>query len=63
MRRYFLVEAKRAAMQAHRSQIGPDTFFLKMPDEIFAQAFGTEWFIRTGGTRAEGVPFLESIWA
>ncbi|MEL7206993.1 MAG: PIG-L family deacetylase [Actinomycetota bacterium] len=39
-----VVGAKRAAMAAHRSQIGPDTFFLSMPDELFAQAFGREWF-------------------
>ncbi|HMU78837.1 MAG TPA: PIG-L family deacetylase [Microthrixaceae bacterium] len=58
-----LVGAKRAAMVAHASQIAADSWFLAMDDEQFTRAFGTEWFIRTGGTRAEGVPFLESIWA
>lgn len=38
------VAAKRAAMVAHRSQIGPDSMFLSMPDEMFAAAFGSEWF-------------------
>lgn len=42
------VGAKKAAMIAHRSQIGPDSFFLAMPDEAFAGAFGTEWFNEPG---------------
>ncbi|MFA5883348.1 MAG: PIG-L family deacetylase [Acidimicrobiia bacterium] len=37
---------KRAALAAHASQIGEGSFFVTMPDEIFAVAFGTEWFIR-----------------
>lgn len=40
--------AKREAMRAHRSQIADDSFFLNLPDEAFAMAFGTEWFIRVG---------------
>lgn len=40
--------AKRAAMRAHASQIGEQSRFLTMPDEIFAAAFGTEWAIRAG---------------
>ncbi|WP_436493419.1 PIG-L family deacetylase [Actinokineospora sp. HUAS TT18] len=39
---------KRAAMRAHASQISEESFFLAMPDETFAIAFGTEWFIRQG---------------
>ncbi|MGX7825591.1 PIG-L family deacetylase [Actinokineospora sp. 24-640] len=42
------VKVKRAAMRAHASQIAEDSFFLAMPDELFAGAFGTEWFIRRG---------------
>jgi LmbE family N-acetylglucosaminyl deacetylase len=41
--------AKRDAMRAHRSQIPQDSFFLALPDDRFALAFGTEWFIRVGG--------------
>ena len=44
--------AKRAAMRAHRSQIPDDSFFLSLPDDRFAVAFGTEWFIRVGGDPA-----------
>ncbi|MGI9607742.1 MAG: PIG-L family deacetylase [Acidimicrobiales bacterium] len=39
-----VITAKRSAMIAHRSQIGPDSFFLTMPDEVFTMAFGSEWF-------------------
>ncbi len=37
--------AKRAGIRCHRSQISDTSFFLEMPDEVFAMAFGTEWFI------------------
>jgi LmbE family N-acetylglucosaminyl deacetylase len=42
------VDRKRAAMAAHASQISESSFFLSMPREYFARAFGTEWFIRRG---------------
>jgi len=41
-------DRKRTAMQAHASQIDDQSFFLAMPPEIFAVAFGTETFILTG---------------
>lgn len=47
-------DAKRAAMRCHSSQISDSSFFLEMPDEVFAGAFGREWFIeadRTGPYR------------
>jgi LmbE family N-acetylglucosaminyl deacetylase len=37
---------KRAAMAAHRSQIGEESFFLSLPDEQFAEVWGQEWFVR-----------------
>ena len=39
---------KRRAMRAHASQISEESFFLQMPDEMFREAFGYEWFIRRG---------------
>lgn len=36
---------KRDSMRCHRSQITDQSFFLEMPDEVFAMAFGREWFI------------------
>ena len=55
------IEVKRSAMAAHRSQIGPDSFFFSMPPEVFTAAFGTEWFIALDGTRAADAPFVTSI--
>jgi len=42
------LQVKRDSMRAHASQIGETSFFLTMPDDVFAEAFGTEWYIRTG---------------
>jgi LmbE family N-acetylglucosaminyl deacetylase len=42
------LDRKRAAMAAHASQISETSFFLSVPPEFFARAFGTEWFIRRG---------------
>ena len=39
------IDAKRAAIAAHRSQVSDSSFFLQMPPEFFRQAFGMEWFI------------------
>lgn len=40
------VLAKLAAMRCHETQVGDMAFFLGMSDEVFAQAFGREWFVR-----------------
>ena len=39
------LDAKRASMLAHESQIAPDHFLVSMPSEAFAFSFGAEWFI------------------
>lgn len=39
------LDRKRAALMAHASQIDDDSFFLAMPDNMFAMAFGTEWMV------------------
>lgn len=49
-----VIERKKSSIIAHRSQIGPDSFFLTMPDEAFAFAFGTEWFNVPGVTGTGG---------
>ena len=49
-----MVGTKREAMIAHRSQIGSDSFFLTMPDEAFAAAFGVEYFNVPGRTQTGG---------
>lgn len=43
-----VVGRKRAAVACHRSQVTDSSFLLQMPEEAFAVAFGTEWFIRKG---------------
>lgn len=40
-----VIDRKRESMRSHASQIGPDHFMAKMPDEAFAHVFGREWFI------------------
>jgi LmbE family N-acetylglucosaminyl deacetylase len=42
------VDRKRAAMAAHGSQISDSSFFLAMPPERFAMAFGEEVYILNG---------------
>ncbi len=37
---------KRAAMRAHASQIGEDSIFLSMPEDVFSRVWGQEWYIR-----------------
>jgi LmbE family N-acetylglucosaminyl deacetylase len=50
------LDRKKTAMRAHASQITEASFFLTMPDDAFAEGFGTEWFIREGAGRG-GEPY------
>ena len=52
---------KRESMEAHASQIADTDFFLAMPEEVFAQAFGTEWFIAHGKARPADAPFGDDL--
>ena len=49
-----VLDVKRAAMAAHRSQIGEDSFFLNTPDELAAVAFAVEEFSLLDGEPAPG---------
>ena len=40
------IEAKKAALLAHRSQIAPDSFFLNVPDDLMESFYGTEFYVR-----------------
>jgi LmbE family N-acetylglucosaminyl deacetylase len=42
------VAAKRAAIACHASQATDTSMFLAMSEEVFATAFGTEWYIEPG---------------
>ncbi len=55
------VADKRASMLAHKSQIADDSFFLTMPDDVFAQAFGYEVFNVPGVTDTGGPTTVELL--
>ena len=44
------VAVKRASIRCHASQITDAGFFSTMPDDAFAMAFGTEWYIERDGS-------------
>lgn len=48
------LDAKRASIASHASQVTDSSMFLQMPPEVFAQAFGIEWYIEPG--RPGGAP-------
>jgi len=56
-----MIDRKKAAMRAHASQIGPESFFMQFPDDAFADAFGIEFYIRHGHQR-DGAPMAGSLW-
>lgn len=55
------VADKRASMRCHASQIGEESFFMRMPDDIFAMSFGTEWYIEHGVPRHVDEPFRSGL--
>jgi LmbE family N-acetylglucosaminyl deacetylase len=42
------LDDKRRAMAAHASQIAESSFWLSMPEDLFAEAFGREWYVLDG---------------
>jgi N-acetyl-1-D-myo-inositol-2-amino-2-deoxy-alpha-D-glucopyranoside deacetylase len=36
---------KRDALALHRSQVGPESWFLRLPPDLWLEAFGTEYFV------------------
>jgi LmbE family N-acetylglucosaminyl deacetylase len=50
------IERKRAAMRAHASQISETSFFLALPDDLFTQVWGREWYIRVVPGATEELP-------
>jgi LmbE family N-acetylglucosaminyl deacetylase len=61
------IDRKRRAMRAHASQISETSFFLSMPDDVFARVWGREWYIRvlpprteTDGSRRETTLMLDA---
>lgn len=56
-----VIERKKQSMMAHASQIGPDSFFLTMPDELFVAAFGVESFNAIDTTGTGGPELVELL--
>ncbi|NIL91863.1 Mycothiol S-conjugate amidase [Rhodococcus fascians] len=50
-----VIAAKRAAMEAHETQVGDFGPFLAMPIEQLTTAFGLEWFRKLRGTGGVGL--------
>jgi LmbE family N-acetylglucosaminyl deacetylase len=44
-----VLDAKRAAMSAHASQIPETASAMRLPTDAFAAVYGYEWFLRRGG--------------
>ena len=42
------IDKKRSSLRCHASQVSPDDMFLSVPDEVFAEMFGMEWFAEPG---------------
>src|SRR5919202_823228 len=43
------VDRKREALASHRTQMGPEQFFMRLPPELFGEVFGRETFQRVVG--------------
>jgi len=55
------VDQKKQSMRAHASQINDSSFFMVMPEEAFAAAFGQEWFIDPSSPRAPDAPMRDWV--
>jgi LmbE family N-acetylglucosaminyl deacetylase len=55
------IAQKRSSIECHASQVSDSSFFLRMPPEAFAAAFGTEYFIRRGERPADVEPWLAGL--
>jgi N-acetyl-1-D-myo-inositol-2-amino-2-deoxy-alpha-D-glucopyranoside deacetylase len=46
------LEQKLSALHAHATQLGPDSFFLNVPEDLEERVFGVEYFVRRWSTVA-----------
>jgi LmbE family N-acetylglucosaminyl deacetylase len=46
------LDRKLPALRAHATQLGPESFFLNVPEHLEERVFGTEFFIRRWSTVA-----------
>jgi len=55
---------KLKALYGHQSQIGPDSFFRRLPEERREEAFGYEYFVCVNGctpTDSKGIDLFEGL--
>lgn len=52
---------KREALIAHASQMPPESFFMKMPEEMFIEAFGFEFYNLPGVTDTGGPTLVDLL--
>lgn len=57
-----VIDRKRQSMMAHESQIDDGSFFMQMPEEVFAMAFGNEFYRDRSWSRGNE-PFRTSLFA
>jgi N-acetyl-1-D-myo-inositol-2-amino-2-deoxy-alpha-D-glucopyranoside deacetylase len=50
------IDRKREAMRAHASQISETSFFLALPDDLYTEVWGREWYIRVTPEVADPSP-------
>lgn len=55
------LDAKRASMAVHRSQISDQSFFLYLPPERFAMVFATEWYAIPGSGETGGPTAVDML--
>lgn len=53
------LDRKWSALQAHATQVGPGSLLAHLPEDLRAEALGTEWFIRLGATPTGGATLPE----
>jgi mycothiol conjugate amidase Mca len=53
------VEVKRSALAAHRTQMGQEQFFMRLPAALFGEIFGRESFQRISGPTGGSSPELD----
>jgi N-acetyl-1-D-myo-inositol-2-amino-2-deoxy-alpha-D-glucopyranoside deacetylase len=58
-----VLDRKQAAMAAHKSQIGADSFFLNTPPQLQDHAFGVEQFALEDGRRGAGPGLEDDLFA
>lgn len=55
------VDAKWRAIRCHRTQLGPENFFVRLPEDIRRDLFAREYFALAWPENAEGLPWSDLL--